>query len=101
MGEEMFREIDKNGSGSIAVSELLEAPTGIMDRLMFLTNTTERRAAVEYCNGLDLDGNGILQINEFCSGLMKIQEGRPIEFDRIMRCLTELKGTTVDLKPTI
>merc|ERR1712137_1358650 len=92
----MFLDLDADGSGDITLVEIQAAPPETIEALQQISNMDE---VAELFHVLDHDGNGALQIEEFCDGLLKAQnENKPMELLRIMQQNQELNQELQDMK---
>merc|ERR1712032_335604 len=87
----MFRELDTDGSGELDIHELRDAPEDVLDQLQQVSNMSD---CEELFNILDYDGGGTVQIDEFCEGLLKAQENKPLELIRLMKQCNDIMHTT-------
>jgi Ca2+-binding EF-hand superfamily protein len=70
---QVFMEIDADGSGSLDLEELMNAPESVRQELNKLVNTDDME---EIFHILDMDGSGSIDIDEFFDGISKIVTGK-------------------------
>lgn len=87
----ILEEIDTDGSGYVDISELQNAPPAVFDRLCYLTTCADITEALKLFSTLDTKGLGVLAIDDFCTGLLKLQEGKPVELSCIMKQCLEIQ----------
>jgi len=80
--EALFRDLDTDGSGMLDFEELENGPPDVKERLGMIIDLADLRRIFDT---LDYDRSGQLEIAEFCEGLLKVQEGKPLELTTIIR----------------
>jgi len=93
----IFKTLDLDHSGMIDLCELQNAPQDAQERLHTIAGSNDSGQLIEIFNTLDFDNRGQVGIKEFCEGLLKVQDGKPLEIFSIMnQCYTIMeisKGT--------
>lgn len=74
--QELFNQIDDDGSGMIDLEELQAADNGVQDYLQELLNSNDPNELEHVFKTLDYDNSGAVGIEELCEGLMRIQDGK-------------------------
>jgi len=98
--ERMFRGLDRDGSGLLELHELLAAEGEIRNELMKFSNCRENMTELQYVfEALDYNGSGKLDITEFVDGVLKSQDGKPMELFCIMRQCNAILKRIGDLPP--
>lgn len=88
--ESLFKRLDSDGSGMIDLQEMQTAPQDVQEILQDVIQTQDMSEMVHIFNTLDYDNSGQLGIEEFCEGLMKIQDGKPLELFSIRKQCMEI-----------
>merc|ERR1712032_222073 len=82
MGE-MFLALDENGDGGLEYDEVLRAGPEVQKKLKELCQMDDLLATFKM---LDYDDGGTVDAEEFCDGVMRLQNGRsPPEMTRLLR----------------
>lgn len=93
--DSLFEELDPDGSGMIELSEMLNASTGVQQRL---TEITDRCDIEEIFNTIDYDSSGTVSKPEFIDGIMRTTDERvPLEVVRIMRLCVDNRRALTEL----
>ena len=104
--QDMFLELDEDGSGELSMEEIDNAPPAMRQNLMEIAGTEDIGSLFEM---LDYDGSGTVGTEEFCDGIIKAANGvTPVEMSRLMKQNTDilhnsrsiiclLRGEEVDL----
>eukprot|EP00929_Paragymnodinium_shiwhaense_P080917 TRINITY_DN42247_c0_g1_i2.p1 TRINITY_DN42247_c0_g1~~TRINITY_DN42247_c0_g1_i2.p1 ORF type:complete len:557 (+),score=91.44 TRINITY_DN42247_c0_g1_i2:392-2062(+) len=86
----LFRRLDADGSGLIDFDELMSADKDVKDRLWQLLQSNDPDELHHIFKTLDYDNSGAVGIDEFCEGLMRIQDGKPMEMTCIMKQCSDI-----------
>merc|ERR1712150_308895 len=86
-----FQEMDEDGSGRLDISELRGASEEIKSQLQRICNMED---VEEIFKSLDYDESGVVDIDEFCEGMLKATSDRPGELVRILKQCTEILQNT-------
>jgi len=85
----MFEEMDEDGSGTLTLDELEDAPDYLKEELSKCLDT---ESLIELWEILDNHCMGEVSIEEFCEGITKVAtSAQPMEFTRIMKQLSFLR----------
>lgn len=85
----MFEEMDEDGSGTLTLDELEDAPDYLKEELSKCLDT---ESLIELWEILDSNVVGEVSIDEFCEGITKVAtSAQPMEFTRIMKQLSFLR----------
>jgi len=83
----LFAALDVNCDGEVELAEIQAAPAQVKDQLLRICNMDDLE---EIFQMLDYDDSGGLDIEEFCTGIIRTQADKPPELLRIMRQCTEI-----------
>jgi hypothetical protein len=93
--EQLFRELDTDGSGLMSMSELQAAPAGLAEELL---NSFQTEDLHELFEMLDCDRSGTISIEELCHELVKtIITDRSIDSLRMQKHSTTLRNQLTNL----
>mmetsp|Transcript_68934 Transcript_68934/g.183644 ORF Transcript_68934/g.183644 Transcript_68934/m.183644 type:complete len:563 (+) Transcript_68934:12-1700(+) len=95
---EMFTALDVDGSGELDWEELEMAPANVQDMLFRIVNTKDLRWVFET---IDYDGSGTISVDEFCEGVLKMQDEKNPDLQRIVKQCQELLRRTGRLSAVI
>jgi len=87
----MFEEMDEDTSGGLDIEELRGASEEIKAQLQRICNMDD---VEEIFRSLDYDQSGIVDIDDFCDGLLKASTDKPGELIRIMKQCGEILHNT-------
>eukprot|EP00929_Paragymnodinium_shiwhaense_P054497 TRINITY_DN27319_c0_g1_i4.p1 TRINITY_DN27319_c0_g1~~TRINITY_DN27319_c0_g1_i4.p1 ORF type:complete len:811 (-),score=157.75 TRINITY_DN27319_c0_g1_i4:116-2548(-) len=92
--QRIFSSLDADESGMIDFEELMSADQEVLDHLQELVDSDDPAELKHVFRTLDYDRSGAVGINAFCEGLMRIQDGKPMEMTCIMRQCTDILHQT-------
>mmetsp|Transcript_43616 Transcript_43616/g.98110 ORF Transcript_43616/g.98110 Transcript_43616/m.98110 type:complete len:561 (-) Transcript_43616:138-1820(-) len=95
---DMFAALDRDGSGELDWEELEMAPADVQDMLFRIVNTKDLRWVFET---IDYDGSGTISVDEFCEGVLKMQDEKNPDLQRIVKQCQELLRRTGRLSAVI
>lgn len=78
----VFNELDKNSNGMLDFDEVSKAPKHLQDQLH---DVCKMDNIEELFKALDDDESGLVGIEEFCDGILKVSDGKPMELFCILR----------------
>jgi len=89
----LFLELDADGSGTVSLDEILDAPDNVKEELTHIMQTDQLAVLFEL---LDTDGSGEISIDEFCDGITKmINSDEPMEFIRLRKQMAQQRSEMV------
>lgn len=95
----MFRELDKDGNGTVTMQELQQAPEKLRQKL---EQVMKADSLAELFEMVDVDESGECDIDEFCDGVAKlINSDTPVESLRILKQLALLRRNIRELHTAI
>merc|ERR1712139_103943 len=87
--KQAFYELDEDGSGSLSLEEILEAPEDTQDLMKEVVDINNLQDLFEF---LDEDGSGEVGVDEFADGMMKVAvQDAPIELVQVQSELKRAK----------
>merc|ERR1712032_1588443 len=81
--QDMFEKLDLDSSGLLTLHELMLAPDNVKEEL---AKCLDSDGLTELWEILDVNGDGQVDINEFCDGIVKLSlSNQPLDLMRIMK----------------
>lgn len=88
----MFIELDEDGSGTLSMDEVMNAPDVVQEQLAKIGGCDQLPVMFEL---LDADGSGEISVEEFCEGLLQmVSSDESLEFIRMRKILSSNKVRT-------
>jgi hypothetical protein len=95
----MFHKLDADGSGTLSLEELIEAPQDVKMHFEEILNV---ESMVELFEIVDVDNSGVVDIDEFCDGISKlVNSTQSVEVVRILNQLSVTRRVIEDLSMTV
>jgi len=92
----LFHSLDADASGEVDMKEIEKAPAELQEQLQQIVDLDD---LAETFNMLDVDGSGVVSIDEFVDGIMRSQTDKPSELTVIIKqgksILQHLQGRAV------
>ena len=87
--KDMFLQLDEDGSGELSLEELLDAPESAQEQLKEIAGSSDLEGLFHL---LDYDGGGTVEVEEFCSGVLKASSAAPgaIELSSLVKQCAEI-----------
>eukprot|EP00930_Biecheleria_cincta_P055749 TRINITY_DN42027_c0_g1_i1.p1 TRINITY_DN42027_c0_g1~~TRINITY_DN42027_c0_g1_i1.p1 ORF type:complete len:494 (+),score=91.05 TRINITY_DN42027_c0_g1_i1:225-1706(+) len=104
--KQMFLDLDEDGSGTLSLDEVLNAPDEVQEQLGKIGGCDQLPVMFEL---LDADGSGELSVEEFCDGILqmvssneslefirmrKILSSNKVKMDAVKQCLADIESKT-------
>mmetsp|Transcript_36047 Transcript_36047/g.81456 ORF Transcript_36047/g.81456 Transcript_36047/m.81456 type:complete len:237 (+) Transcript_36047:2-712(+) len=86
----IFERLDQDGSGQLDLEEMRGAPADVQDLLQEVAQTSDSSELLDIFYTLDYKGTSSVGVRDFCEGLMRLQDGKPLEVYCIMKQCTEM-----------
>lgn len=93
-----FIELDADESGTLSLTEMIEAHPDVKDILNKVMNMHDIEDIFQ-C--LDFDGSGHIEIEEFVQGLLEAQRGKSLEIHCLQRQCSHLVNSIRDLQTKV
>jgi len=94
--KELFSQMDNDGSKTLILEEIKNAPQEVRDAIAEIIGSKDDSVFNETLKLLDVDGDGEVDLKEFCDGLAKfgMSNGKPAELFFIGRYCEEILEKT-------
>jgi len=87
----LFRELDVDGSGNVDKDEIMGGSPEVLEKMGELIGQDDPDEIVRIFEMLDYDNSGELTITEFCSGLMQLISGLPLELNCLLKQCKDIR----------